>query len=88
MISATTRREKYSQSDRVLYVALELSNRTWKLGMTVGFGQRARERNVPAGDLVRFVEEIQQAKKRFGLPKAAQVYSCYEAGRDGFWLQY
>jgi hypothetical protein len=30
--------------------------------------------------------EIQQAKKRFGLPEAAPVLSCYEAGRDGFWL--
>jgi transposase len=86
MTAATIRREKYIQSDRVLYVALELSNRTWKLGMSVGFGQKARERNVPAGDLVRFSEEIHQAKKRFGLPKAAPVYSCYEAGRDGFWL--
>lgn len=26
------------------------------------------------------------AKARFGLPLAAPVQSCYEAGRDGFWL--
>ena len=30
--------------------------------------------------------EIKAAKKRFGLPEDAPVISCYEAGRDGFWL--
>src|SRR5712691_10165354 len=27
-----------------------------------------------------------QAKRRFGLPDTAPVVSCYEAGREGFWL--
>ena len=31
-------------------------------------------------------EEIPLAKARFGLPLGATVRSCYEAGRDGFWL--
>ncbi|MCP4361920.1 MAG: IS110 family transposase [Chloroflexi bacterium] len=31
-------------------------------------------------------EEIRRAKKRFGLAESAPVLSCYEAGRDGFWL--
>ena len=26
------------------------------------------------------------AKRRLGLPVAAPVRSCYEAGRDGFWV--
>src|SRR5262249_40139908 len=30
--------------------------------------------------------EIKTAKERFGLPPDAPVISCYEAGRDGFWL--
>jgi transposase len=30
--------------------------------------------------------EIQNAKRRFGLPEETPVISCYEAGRDGFWL--
>ena len=30
--------------------------------------------------------EITKAKKRFGLAEDAPVHSCYEAGRDGFWL--
>jgi transposase len=32
------------------------------------------------------LQEVAQAKKRFGLPEVAPVVSCYEAGRDGFWL--
>ena len=31
-------------------------------------------------------QEVTRAKQRFGLPKDARVMSCYEAGRDGFWL--
>jgi hypothetical protein len=67
MDAATTRPSQYTQPEQVLYVAFELSSRTWKLGMSVGFGQKARERNVPAGDLVALSEEIGLAKKRFGL---------------------
>lgn len=30
--------------------------------------------------------EVERARRRFGLPLDVQVMSCYEAGRDGFWL--
>ena len=30
--------------------------------------------------------EIQKAKRRLGLKESAEVRSCYEAGREGFWL--
>jgi transposase len=58
----------------------------WKLGCTAGAAQRPRERNVPARNLEAVREEIRRAKQRFGLPEDARVLSCYEAGRDGFWL--
>jgi transposase len=32
------------------------------------------------------LDEIVQAKHRLGLPETAPVVSCYEAGREGFWL--
>src|SRR5262249_38754289 len=32
------------------------------------------------------LNEIAQAKRRLGLPDTAPVVSCYEAGREGFWL--
>jgi len=52
----------------------------------VGFGQRPRVRTVSARNLEGLQREIELAKKRFGLPETARVMSCYEAGRDGFWL--
>jgi transposase len=67
-------------------MAFELSQTKWLLGFTVGFGQRPRLRSIPARDLAALQEESQLAKRRFGLPDDAQVVSCYEAGRDGFWL--
>jgi transposase len=70
----------------VLYLALELGWKTWKLAFTIGRGQKPRMRTLAArnGDLLLF--EIKAAKKRFGLPEDTPVVSCYEAGRDGFWI--
>jgi len=79
-------KEQYSLNRPALYLAFELSSSTWKLGFTIGHGQRPRERNISARDLKALEWEIDQAKKRFGLPQDAPVLSCYEAGRDGFWL--
>lgn len=86
MRKKTTRSGQSTVKDGVLYLAFELSNQTWKLGFTIGLGQRARERNLPAGHLEKLQSEIKEAKKRFGLSGTAIVKSCYEAGRDGFWL--
>lgn len=69
-----------------LYLALELSQAEWKLGFTVGLGQAPRLRSLKARELDGLKREIEQAKVRFSLPKEAVVLSCYEAGRDGFWL--
>src|SRR4051794_4017905 len=69
-----------------LLLAFELSERTWKLGFTVGRGQRPRVRQIPAGSVDRLADEIARAKARFDLPADAPVVSCYEAGREGFWL--
>jgi transposase len=69
-----------------LYLALELSNAEWKLGFTIGLGQAPRLRILKARNLDGLEREIELAKERFGLPKEAAVFSCYEAGRDGFWL--
>ena len=82
----TMTRGNESTAAPVLFVALELSERTWKVGLTVGGGQRPRLREVAAGAVDRLLEEVARAKRRFGLPGDARVMSCYEAGREGFWL--
>ena len=69
-----------------LYLAFELSEKEWKLGFSMGLGQKPRERTISAGDVKALQAEIGLAKKRLGLLEAAEVWSCYEAGRDGFWL--
>ena len=69
-----------------LLVAFELGERSWKLGFTTGLGQRPRIRPVPAGAVDRVLEEIARAKRRLKLPEATPVISCYEAGREAFWL--
>jgi transposase len=69
-----------------LFLAFELGANTWKLGFTLGAAQPPRERNMPAGAVHVLHEEIARAKQRFGLPEDTRVVSCYEAGRDGFWL--
>jgi transposase len=69
-----------------LYVAFELGDKDWKLAFTVGLGQKPRLRSMPGRELPLLQAEIAKAKKRFGLPAEAPVKSCYEAGRDGFWL--
>jgi transposase len=67
-------------------MALELSHGKWLLGFTIGFGQAPRLRSIMARDRKALAEEIALAKKRFNLAADIQVRSCYEAGRDGFWL--
>ena len=70
----------------VLYLALELSWNTWKLAFTIGRGQKPRLRTTAARNLEDLRDEIEAAQKRFGLPAETPVVSCYEAGRDGFWI--
>ena len=69
-----------------LLLAFELGERSWKLGFTTGLGQQPRIRQIPARATDRVVEELARAKARFRLPADAPVMSCYEAGREGFWL--
>ena len=39
-----------------------------------------------AGKLYQLENELKKAKKVFGLAEDTKIISCYEAGRDGFWL--
>ena len=69
-----------------LYVAFELSKAKWKLGFSDGSHRAARVVTVDAPDVEAVDRQILKAKQSFGLREGAPVYSCYEAGRDGFWL--
>jgi transposase len=69
-----------------LYIAFELGNTEWKLALTTGIDQAPVVRTMTARALKTLEAEIARVKGHFGLPATALVRSCYEAGRDGFWL--
>src|SRR5881396_3241987 len=73
MTQETTRNAQNNISASTLFLAFEL-------------GQKPRKRTIEAGNLERLQSEIAAAKKRFHLAETTPVLSCYEAGRDGFWL--
>jgi transposase len=85
-MTATTRPELRSVSEPTLYVAFELGKKEWKLAMTSGFGVPPWLRTVASGDLRGVERALAQGRQRFGLATSAAVVSCYEAGRDGFWI--
>ena len=79
-----TLRQENTTSQSTMYIAFELSNTTWKLAFSDG--NKTRYVTVTARDLIQLEDEIDKAKKRFILKGDVQIKSCYEAGRDGFWI--
>jgi transposase len=76
--------ENNSTREGILYMAMELSDKKWKLAFSEGSKERLR--NIDAGEMLALCKEIAEAKEKFGLDEATKVISCYEAGRDGFWI--
>jgi transposase len=72
------------QASTTLYLGLELSNKNWKLAFSNGIKNRFV--TIYARDLKRFHQEVDESRKRLGLASNGQIMSCYEAGRDGFWI--
>ena len=81
-----TTRPVLSVSEPTLYVAFELSKKEWKLAMTSGFGVEPWVQPVASGDRTALTRVLARGRTRLGLPATVPVVSCYEAGRDGFWL--
>ena len=73
-----------SQQTDTLYFAMELSKKTWRL--CFGDGSKDRQIQLDYSDIKGLLEAISKAKDKFGLAEDAPVVSCYEAGRDGFWI--
>ena len=71
---------------RMLHVAFELGNTEWTLGLATSLEDSPMLRTVPARDLAQLDAALAQAKAQLGCAATAPVHSCYEAGRDGFWL--
>ena len=80
MSTAVTRMD---QDTKTLYVAFELGEKEWKLAMSTDLETRPRLRTLRARATTRLLEILEQERQRLG---AGRTVSCYEAGRDGFWL--
>ncbi len=72
--NTATSHEQYS-AELPRYMAFELAEKEWKLGFTIGLGQRLRLRTIPTRDLEALQWEIRRAKKRFGSPPTTPVMS-------------
>jgi transposase len=70
----------------MLFVAFELGWTRWRLAFGSAMGQKAWHVRIPARDVLALSEAIAKARKLLRLPYDCPIFSCYEAGREGFWL--
>jgi transposase len=87
MPTLTTHTDPSGAAASTLHVALDLGNTSWCLACAPAVSVAPRVRVFPARNLARVNTELASARQHFGLAPDAPVVLCYEAGRDGFWLQ-
>lgn len=75
---------KAYESGSVLYMAMELSNRKWKLGFSNG--SKLRRKCIDARDREGLLQEVALAKSKLKLGDDARLVCCFEACRDGHWI--
>lgn len=75
-----------SVCESTVYVAFEVGKTSWTLAMTSGLGVEPWVRTVAAADWAAVMRALAQGRQRLGLADHGRVVSCYEAGRDGFWI--
>jgi transposase len=85
MSQTASRKDFIAVEDRLL-VAFELGWEKWRLAFATAMGEKPRQVVISARDVLALTKAIGRAKQRFGLAESCPVFSCYEAGREGFWL--
>jgi transposase len=71
-----------------IFVAIELSQKTWLVTLHSPDRERISRHKLEGGDHVALLALIEKVKVRAAEKRgsALRVVSCYEAGYDGFWL--
>lgn len=80
----TVLQDKDTSLSGLLYIAFELSNKKWKLGFSNGCKQRVK--TIDARDWQALHAEIDLSRSKLKCTADCRIVSCYEAGRDGFWI--
>ena len=75
-------------SDAIL-VALELSNSIWLVGVRMPGARKSQMHRIDAGDTTALMGFLTGLKSRHERTSqiVAPIVCCFEAGRDGFWIQ-
>ena len=71
-----------------LYVAIEISRKSWVIGIKSPASERIGMHSLGAADVVGLKDliEHQQIKAERALGREVRILCCYEAGYEGFWL--
>jgi transposase len=71
-----------------IFVAIELSKKSWLMAMLTPLADRISLHTLPAGDDTALLQLLATARRKaeVALGRPVAVVSCYEAGYDGFWL--
>ena len=71
-----------------LFVALELSRKTWVVATHTHSSNKISQYRVIGGDTERLLSLIERLRMRAAnaIRTTVKIICCYEAGRDGFWL--
>jgi transposase len=77
-----------TEQQATLFVALELSQATWLVALHSPIADKISINRINGGDTDQLMALIEKKCEQAGrqLGRTVQVVSCYEAGRDGFWL--
>lgn len=81
-----TRTTLVQANSTTLFMALELSRDSWFLAASDRNGIDVGKKKITASDWRAFDQFVAKMKARLGLPASAEVHTCHEAGRDGFWV--
>ena len=74
--------------DPVIYLAIELSASTWLVVSKIPTSEKTGLHRMEAGNSQALIALIADLRKKVSakLGVESAVMSCFEAGRDGFWL--
>ena len=75
--------------DSTLYVAIEISGKSWVVGVKNPFSEKIGLHSLAPADVeaLRDLIEKQRAKAERALDQDVRALCCYEAGYEGFWLE-